>query len=165
MAGAGCCLVSSFCQDKTINRCSYYSSRLKKRRIISSLRHNNPLYSAPRSSYSSDPVQSTRASETVRLFTTMSSTESYLPFENDGWSNKERATATCYCGEVQLSFVRNAHGDSISYSVPRLVRNAYRRKLTAIPACWGGRSCRYVHVQLHRLPQSDCLDVCVKLHR
>jgi hypothetical protein len=27
---------------------------------------------------------------------------------NDGWSNEEEATATCFCGAVQLSFVSSA---------------------------------------------------------
>lgn len=27
----------------------------------------------------------------------------------DGWSTADRATATCYCGSVQLSFVSNVY--------------------------------------------------------
>ncbi|KAJ7723708.1 Mss4-like protein [Mycena olivaceomarginata] len=37
-------------------------------------------------------------------------TESYFPLaggDNDGWSNEEEATATCFCGAVQLKFVTN----------------------------------------------------------
>lgn len=33
----------------------------------------------------------------------------YFPLNgvaNDGWSNEEEATATCFCGAVQLAFVR-----------------------------------------------------------
>ncbi|KAK2800431.1 hypothetical protein FQN51_006157 [Onygenales sp. PD_10] len=37
----------------------------------------------------------------------------YLPLSgcaNDGWSNNDEATATCYCGAVQLGFPTNAPG-------------------------------------------------------
>jgi hypothetical protein len=36
-------------------------------------------------------------------------TKPYLPVANlthDGWSNDHEATATCYCGAVQIVFVR-----------------------------------------------------------
>jgi hypothetical protein len=35
-------------------------------------------------------------------------TKPYFPLAglaNDGWSNEDEATATCYCGAVQLAFV------------------------------------------------------------
>lgn len=34
--------------------------------------------------------------------------KSFIPLAgliNDGWSNEEEATATCFCGAVQLAFV------------------------------------------------------------
>jgi len=35
-------------------------------------------------------------------------TKAYFPLAgsaNDGWSNEDEATATCFCGAVQLAFV------------------------------------------------------------
>ncbi|KAL4916482.1 Mss4-like protein [Aspergillus aurantiobrunneus] len=39
--------------------------------------------------------------------------KSYIPlagFAEDGWSNEDNATATCYCGAVQLSFPTHGPG-------------------------------------------------------
>lgn len=36
----------------------------------------------------------------------MASNKQHFPFPNDGWSKDGRATATCFCAAVQLSFVR-----------------------------------------------------------
>lgn len=38
----------------------------------------------------------------------MATKQSYFPLAGaaqDGWSNDEEATATCFCGAVQLAFV------------------------------------------------------------
>jgi hypothetical protein len=44
-----------------------------------------------------------------------SNSKPYIPLagsSNDGWSTKNQATATCYCGTVQLVFVSNMHHTS-----------------------------------------------------
>ena len=42
----------------------------------------------------------------------MASNKQHMPFPNDGWSTDDRATATCFCGAVQLSFVRATIGET-----------------------------------------------------
>jgi len=42
------------------------------------------------------------------MTTTADKSKPYIPLAglaSDGWSNEDEATATCFCGAVQLSFV------------------------------------------------------------
>lgn len=55
-------------------------------------------------------------------------TKSYIPLAGgaeDGWSNKEKATATCYCGAVQLAFVSNFPANLTKISDSDLSNLAY----------------------------------------
>jgi hypothetical protein len=48
------------------------------------------------------------ASTTTPATTTAAKSKPYFPLAglaNDGWSTEDEATATCFCGAVQLSFV------------------------------------------------------------
>lgn len=40
----------------------------------------------------------------------MASSKQHMPFPNDGWSKDDRATATCFCAAVQLSFPTEGDG-------------------------------------------------------
>lgn len=55
-------------------------------------------------------IHQVQASETLMMQTMAATTQSksYFPLAgsaNDGWSTESEATATCFCGAVQLAFV------------------------------------------------------------
>lgn len=82
----------------------------------------------------------------------------WLPLGKDGFSNESRATATCYCGSVQLEFV------SVNATT------CYNATMLTFYCVWwqtasrGRGHGRLIHLQLHRLPQNHGLDVCVQPH-
>jgi hypothetical protein len=81
--------------------------------------------------------------------------KSYIPLAGlalDGWSTEDEATATCFCGAVQLAFV--------PLPSPKL-KNMILIPLTADPR---SRPRQHIHLQLHRLPQNHCIHVRIKLH-
>jgi hypothetical protein len=46
--------------------------------------------------------------ERITMAASTGKTKSYFPLAgsaSDGWSNEDEATATCFCGAVQLAFV------------------------------------------------------------
>ncbi|KAE9406069.1 hypothetical protein BT96DRAFT_963625 [Gymnopus androsaceus JB14] len=52
-------------------------------------------------------------SHLTRFTVIVDKSKSYIPLAgsaNDGWSNKEEATATCFCGTVQLKFPTQGPG-------------------------------------------------------
>lgn len=68
----------------------------------------------------------------------MATKESYFPLAGaaqDGWSNDEEATATCFCGAVQLAFVgTHLINPIVSYEAIAMrcfqcsIRGDYRRR-------------------------------------
>lgn len=55
--------------------------------------------------------------------------ESYFPLAglaNDGWSTDDEATATCYCGTVQLKFVSRVSSLSMSSCQSRMPLAVHR---------------------------------------
>lgn len=79
-------------------------------------------------------------------------TRSFFPqagLAQDGWSTKEEATATCYCGTVQLSFV----------SSPRFLKDA---RISSLPASIQTRLRFRLCLPLQRLPQNHGFDVYLR---
>lgn len=79
----------------------------------------------------------------------------------DGWSTSTEATATCFCGAVQLQFVSAAalHFNSLSCTS--------RKPCTLLmlaPAHASSRPCEYLRLPLCRLPQDHSQHVCIQLH-
>lgn len=68
----------------------------------------------------------------------------------DGWSTEDEATATCYCGAVQLAFVSPSSPQSKSLQT-----------LTPTSANKRRRPSRILRLQLRRLPQNNRLNVCL----
>ena len=74
----------------------------------------------------------------------------YIPLAglaNDGWSKEDEATATCFCGAVQLAFVSRA-----SKSAYAPIHLMYSTLIPHFKAYRGARSSHQLHLQLHRLP-------------
>ncbi len=52
--------------------------------------------------------------------TAVDKSKPYFPLAglaNDGWSNEDEATATCFCGAVQLSFVSPFHPNPLVHTL------------------------------------------------
>ena len=86
----------------------------------------------------------------------MSNTNIPLPSEGVvGGRNNDTATATCFCGAVQLLFVRETPAIEVS-------RCKLTRQCTANQSTWPGRHFR---LQLHRLQEDHRQHVRQQLHR
>jgi len=85
---------------------------------------------------------------------------------NDGWSKEDEATATCFCGAVQLAFVSSSQSCPILRpalsGIPLL-----RYLLILIPssAYSGSWSREHFCLQLLGLPQNHGFHVCEQFHR
>ena len=79
----------------------------------------------------------------------------YIPLAggaDDGWSKEDYATATCYCGAVQLEFVSVTLADLIiRLHISNHINTANPRP----------RPRQHVCLQLHRLPQNHRIHVRV----
>lgn len=92
-------------------------------------------------------------------FSTADKSKPFLPLAgsaNDGWSTEDEATATCFCGAVQLKFVRSP--------LSCFLNQFWLMSLTVSTANPRPRSCQLVRLQLLRLPQGFRLHVCLQLH-
>ena len=109
----------------------------------------------------------------------------YIPHNNlanDGWSKEDEATATCFCGAVQLAFVSLAPVSTrpsphtqpaISHSpLTPLQSHLYHHQPHSNPASQppplanpSARPNQHLPLQLHRLPQNHRLHVRLQLHR
>lgn len=100
----------------------------------------------------------------------------YLPLTgiaNDGWSTDTEATATCFCGAVQLKVVSSHHssrdpccpeaacGQSRVISWKQIA-NRTTRVGTANRSTW---ACGHIRLPLHRLPQDHSIHVRIQLLR
>lgn len=84
-------------------------------------------------------------------------TKLYIPLAggaDDGWSTENEATATCYCGAVQLVFVS-------SFSHALLGLKLLTVLIPANQRTWPGR---HLRLPLHRLSQNHSINVCIQLY-
>jgi hypothetical protein len=54
----------------------------------------------------------------------------YIPLAgcaDDGWTKEDQATATCYCGGVQLAFVSVPKHTNTIYNIPLMSRKMFSR--------------------------------------
>jgi hypothetical protein len=90
--------------------------------------------------------------------TAIDKSKPYFPIAglaNDGWSNENEATATCFCGAVQLAFVST--NPSLRINKPNTN--------SLLPANPWSRLLRLFRLQLFRLPQTYGIHVRNQFHR
>lgn len=83
----------------------------------------------------------------------------YIPhnsLKQDGYSKEGEATATCYCGAVQLAFVSSCSSGTMVF--------LYHKVLMLNAANHRPRPRRHLRLPLHRLPKDHSVSFHLSLH-
>ena len=115
--------------------------------------------------------------KTTRKITTMSTRDKNEPYisnnssKQDGYSKDGEATATCFCGAVQLAFVsrfskpyRNRKRRTRSFIKP-WAHFLHLENLTNTAADNRSGPHRHLRLPLHRLPEDHSVSIHISIHR